>query len=181
MSDVTRETMHEPASAPPAEAVALPLASVAASAQPWYAPGLGFACTQCGNCCSGPSGVVWLDDAESRAIADYLKISETEFRWSYARWEAGRWTLDEVQRNGQHDCVFLKRDPTTGKGMCSIYPVRPTQCRTWPFWPGNVRSQRDWEASAKSCPGMRQPEARGEHFVPIEQIRVIMAENPKHL
>ncbi|MFM1805538.1 MAG: hypothetical protein RL136_2417, partial [Planctomycetota bacterium] len=26
---------------------------------PWYAEGLRFECTQCGNCCSGGPGAVW--------------------------------------------------------------------------------------------------------------------------
>ena len=37
-----------------------------------------------------------------------------------------------------YDCVFLKEDPERGRKTCSIYPVRPLQCRTWPFWPENL-------------------------------------------
>jgi Fe-S-cluster containining protein len=37
--------------------------------QPWYKDGLQFTCTQCGNCCTGRAGVVWVDDEEIEAIA----------------------------------------------------------------------------------------------------------------
>lgn len=69
------------------------------------------------------------------------------------------------------DCVFLARDGA-GRAACSIYPVRPAQCRTWPFWPENLATPEDWGRAAKSCPGMD----RGR-FYPIEQIRIIRDSN----
>lgn len=113
-------------------------------------------------------------------MADYLGITLQAFHDRYAHRALRRWTLNEVRRNAAYDCVFLRED-ADGKRGCSIYPVRPTQCRTWPFWPSNLKSRSAWESSAQSCPGMRNPDARGEHFVPIEQIRVTMAKNPHHL
>jgi hypothetical protein len=38
--------------------------------------------------------------------------------------------------------------------MCSIYPVRPVQCRTWPFWNINLKSPDNWNTEAMTCPGM---------------------------
>ena len=35
-----------------------------------------------------------------------------------------------------------------------MYPVRPKQCRTFPFWPENVRSRRNWLDLGKECPGV---------------------------
>ena len=29
---------------------------------PWYADGLPFTCTQCGDCCTGDPGYVWVTD-----------------------------------------------------------------------------------------------------------------------
>ena len=147
---------------------------------PWFGNGLSFSCTQCGNCCTGPSGYVWFDDDEAQAMADFFGIKLDTFLRRYAKRALGRLTLSEVKNGPDYDCVFL-RQTDDGKRTCGIYPVRPTQCRTWPFWPSNVKSRRAWEASAKTCPGMRDPDARGEHFVPIDQVRVIMAKNPEHL
>ena len=42
-----------------------------------------------------------------------------------------------------------------GRG-CTVYPVRPRQCRTWPFWASNVASRAAWERTKKSCPGAGQ-------------------------
>lgn len=45
--------------------------------------------------------------------------------------------------------------------VCAIYPVRPLQCRTWPFWPENMKSRAAWDRAAKGCPGMNRG---GRHF-----------------
>lgn len=145
-----------------------------ATSKDWFEPGLHFECTQCGNCCTGPSGYVWFSEEEALAMADYLKLSVTEFRRRFARRKFGKWTLDEVKRQGKYDCVFLRWDEQ-GRSLCSIYPVRPTQCKTWPFWPENIDSPRGWADAAKRCPGMR---AGKGNFVPADKIRIIAASNP---
>jgi Fe-S-cluster containining protein len=144
----------------------------------WYADGLRFACTQCGNCCSGPPGVVWFDDDEAQAIADFLKITKFDLLDRYCKRMGARWSLDEVQTEHGLDCVFLERDPATGKAGCSIYPVRPTQCRTWPFWPELLSSRRAWERAGRTCPGITAGDEGKGTFYPIEQIRVIRDANP---
>ena len=73
-----------------------------------------------------------------------------------------------------------KRDEN-GHGKCSVYHLRPTQCRTWPFWASNLRSERDWREAAAHCPGMKVPGEPGGNFVPAEQIRVTAASNPRGL
>jgi hypothetical protein len=138
----------------------------------WYAGGLRFTCTQCGNCCTGPPGYVWCEDDEAEAIAKHLKLSLAEFRRRFARRQNGHWTLQETPAaDGKgFDCVFLRRD-TEGKALCSIYPVRPTQCRTWPFWPENLASPRHWQRASRNCPGMDKG-----RFFPVEQVRVLRDE-----
>ena len=39
---------------------------------------------------------------------------------------------------------------------CRIYPVRPRQCRTWPFWPVNLSSPETWALAAGRCPGINR-------------------------
>lgn len=139
----------------------------------WYVEeGLRFTCTQCGNCCTGPPGYVWFDEHEVRAMADYLKVSEAEFRREYAHEVYGRWSLNERRSGHGYDCVFLKREEG-GKALCSIYPVRPQQCRTWPFWKENLKSERVWEAVKQVCPGM----GKGKIY-PVEKIRIIRDSTP---
>ena len=135
----------------------------------WYADGLRFECTQCGNCCTGPPGMVWFTPEEGRRIAERLGLGEREFLRRYARAIDGRLSLTERRTEHGMDCVFLDRESVPGKAVCSIYETRPTQCRTWPFWPENLGTPQTWAAVKRDtpCPGM----GRGA-LVPIEAIRI---------
>ncbi len=132
--------------------------------------GLRFNCTMCGRCCSGPPGFVVVSDAECEAFAAHLGISVNKFKHEYTHMmsegEGGR-SLNEKKTEHGLDCIFLDRTTIPGKAVCGVYDHRPTQCRTWPFWPSLVKSRRDWDAAAKSCPGMNKGT-----LVPVEQIRI---------
>ena len=41
---------------------------------PWYADGLRFECSQCGDCCTGEPGYVWVDEAEITAMAVEMEM-----------------------------------------------------------------------------------------------------------
>jgi Fe-S-cluster containining protein len=111
---------------------------------------LRFSCTQCGNCCGGAPGYVWVDAAEIERIAAHLSMSAAEFTRRHTRRERGGLSLLE---RPDGDCEFLVR-LAGGKSECSIHAVRPTQCRTWPFWESNLRNEKSWERAARNCPGM---------------------------
>jgi uncharacterized protein len=142
----------------------------------WYADGLRFSCTMCGNCCTGPEGAVWFTQEEGRRIAAQLGIQEGAFYRDYARKLEEGWSLNEKQSEHGLDCVFLDRTSMPGRAVCSIYHARPSQCRTWPFWPENLRSRRTWEIVKRRtpCPGMDSGK-----LVPIEQIRIQRDASPK--
>ncbi len=125
--------------------------------EPWYAEGLRFGCTRCGACCTGEPGFVWVNDTEIAAIAAFRDQSIEEFTQQYTRVLHARRTLLE-RPNG--DCVFY--DPAAG---CTIYPVRPRQCRTWPFWGSNLATPEDWASTRSVCPGAGQGE-----LIPVEDI-----------
>src|SRR5436309_3151995 len=114
-------------------------------AEAWYQDGLRFRCTRCGNCCTGAPGFVWVNDDEVAAIADHREESVPHVIGLYTRVVDGKRSLRE-KANG--DCVFLDRSR-----RCTIYPVRPRQCRTWPFWESNVRTPEDWQRTCAVCPG----------------------------
>lgn len=114
--------------------------------EPWYKAGLHFKCTQCGNCCTGDPGVVWVDADELEAVAEYLGKSIGEVRLFHTRLVGNRVSLSEFA-NG--DCTFF--DGATRR--CTIYPVRPQQCRTWPFWKSSLESAQTWKDVQKACPG----------------------------
>jgi len=141
----------------------------------WVGEGLKFQCTQCGNCCTGPSGYVWFNDREGEAIAAHLGLDQEQFRRSLAHTVKGHWTLNEQWNSATsgYDCVFLRREAQTGKALCSIYPVRPTQCRTWPFWPENLQNRAAWQRAARHCPGMNKGKT-----VPLAQVRILRDSTP---
>lgn len=114
--------------------------------EPWYKDGLCFTCTQCGNCCTGAPGAVWVNDDELAQIADYTGKSIGEVRLLHTRPVGRRVSLTEFA-NG--DCTFF--DPQTRR--CKVYPVRPRQCRTWPFWRSNLATPESWQEAERVCPG----------------------------
>lgn len=119
--------------------------------EPWYKEGLRFGCTQCGKCCTGSPGYVWIDEAEIADMAGFLKISEAEFIQRYTREVDGQLALLEDPRS--YDCIFL-RDK-----KCLLYGSRPKQCRTFPFWPENLSSKEAWEETKQRCEGIDHPDA----------------------
>jgi Fe-S-cluster containining protein len=132
----------------------------------WYAEGLRFECTQCGNCCSGFPGYVWLTIDDMARIASHLKMAVNDFTKKFVRRVGNRYSLIE---KFNYDCIFLTRDGS-GKSGCGIYPVRPMQCRTWPFWNDNLKSPAAWKHAAErghGCPGMCDAEAP---LYPLEHI-----------
>jgi len=133
---------------------------------PWYVAGLAFECQGCGSCCAGPGeGYVWVTQDEIAAIAEYLSITPDEMHKSYLRRVSRRYSLREDQRT--KDCVFLSPDQGQGR-RCAIYPVRPTQCRTWPFWPANLRRPGAWVRAAMKCRGIN----RGR-LIPFDRIEAM--------
>lgn len=137
---------------------------------PWFRDGLGFRCTSCGNCCTGPPGAVWFERAESEAMAKALELDHETFLRTYTRRVGGRLSLRERHTRHGFDCIFLDRKSRPGKALCRIYRERPSQCRTWPFWSENLSSPDDWERAREQtpCPGMgcSDPDA----LIPAETI-----------
>lgn len=124
---------------------------------------LRFECTQCGRCCSGGGDYhVFLSAVEAERIRDVLQLSVAWFRRRYLhRLDSGELT---VMLNADGRCSFLDAE-----GRCSVYATRPTQCRTYPFWPELLRSKAAWQAEASRCEGVN----RGA-VVPLARVRTVL-------
>lgn len=125
---------------------------------------LRFECTRCGRCCLAGGGYyVFLDEHEAEGVRAYLKLSRSWFRRRYLSHSPEGDLVASWQGDGR--CVFLDE-----RGECGIYPVRPLQCRTYPFWPEIVNRQRDWHRESRRCEGI----GRGEE-VQVTRIRKLVS------
>lgn len=107
--------------------------------------GLRFECQPgCIACCT-QRGFVYLTETDLARAAAFLGMTAAAFERRYVYRTSKRLRL-RVPRESQ--CHFLK------EGGCSIHPVKPTQCRVFPFWPELVESRREWKKTARYCPGM---------------------------
>lgn len=111
----------------------------------WYEKGVNFKCTGCGDCCTGGPGYTWINREEIVEMARFLKLEVHEFSRKYLRQIGSRYAL--LEKNS-YDCIFLE------ERRCTVYSVRPTQCQTFPFWPGNMQSAESWRGAAKFCEGI---------------------------
>jgi Fe-S-cluster containining protein len=140
----------------------LPLAPQG-SDEPWYREGLRFQCTECGKCCTGAPGAVWVKEEDKKNLCQLLEVDALTLEKQYLRRLDGRWALQELLP--KYDCVFLE-----GK-RCRIYQARPLQCRTFPFWPGAVASKQSWQHAATYCEGIHDQAP----IVPYEKIQQTLA------
>jgi Fe-S-cluster containining protein len=111
----------------------------------WWRDGVRFACQGSGRCCvsRGAYGYVYLTLEDRRRLAKALGLTIRQFTRAHCVRTDGLFHL----RDDGPECVFLEGS------RCGVYEARPTQCRTWPFWPENMTPKR-WTAIAAFCPGV---------------------------
>ncbi len=114
----------------------------------WWKDGIRFQCQGAGKCCTshGEFGFVYLTKADRQMMAKHLGLNTRAFTLKYCTKTEGNFHLKEEK--GKPDCVFLKDK------RCGVYEARPTQCRTWPFWP-DVMGAKSWKKDVvQFCPGV---------------------------
>ena len=124
--------------------------------------GLRFECQAgCTNCCQ-QKGFVYLTETDLVRIARFVGMKPAEFERVYV-YRTKHLLRLRMPRHTQ--CHFLR------EGGCSIHPVKPTQCRIFPFWPELVDDKREWRKTAAWCPGI----GKGE-LVQIDTARAVAGE-----
>ena len=111
-----------------------------------------FECTRCGACCRR-AGLVSISERELGLLARHLRLTPSTLRRRYGidREDDGSYAL-EVEEGGA--CPFLAND------MCSVDPVKPEQCRTFPFWPELIEDPAEMR---RACEGV----GRGDEVDPV--------------
>lgn len=134
----------------------------------FFDAGIRFTCRCCGACCTGAPGIVRIDKSRIAAIAHHLDLPVSRVVEQYLVTTEDEYRVREAD-DGR--CLFFENG-------CRIYSVRPTQCRTFPFWFANLRSEVRWEAIRKECPGI----GTGRHYTKNEILDILTngtwAENP---
>lgn len=91
-------------------------------------------------------------------MAEALGLSATSFTKKYCVNEEGIFRL-KLNEDGP-ECLFLSKE-----NKCSVYEGRPTQCRTWPFWPENMNAKVWSEEVSAFCPGVGKGPVRDKEDV----------------
>jgi Fe-S-cluster containining protein len=116
----------------------------------WWDQGIRFECQGSGKCCvsHGGYGYVYMTKEDRIRMAKTLGLSTQQFTKKYCvKQEDGLYHLIDGEEGR---CFFLEDK------RCGVYEGRPTQCRTWPFWP-EVMNAKTWQREvAQFCPGVGQ-------------------------
>ena len=90
------------------------------------------------------------DEFAFRAVFDSTRFTKAK---------SVQWVL----KNSQYQCRFFKN------GKCGVYDARPTQCRTFPFWPENI-NENSWDDLKSACPGVDVGKDEPRHSLLKEQV-----------
>lgn len=138
----------------------------------FYARGLKFECQGSGKCCisRGEYGFVFLTEDDRENMAQKLGLSTTAFTKKYCKKSDGAWRLRDNKKGPE--CVFLN-----SKKQCSVYKSRPTQCRTWPFWPENMNA-KSWSSEVSPfCPGVGKGKGVSASQIEVQLVDQLKAES----
>ncbi|HEV8147582.1 MAG TPA: YkgJ family cysteine cluster protein [Bryobacteraceae bacterium] len=106
---------------------------------------LRFECQRgCVNCCD-QDGFVYLNEDDLKRAAKFVGLSARAFEKRYVYRTAHQMRF---RKPPDRQCPFLIG------GGCSIHPAKPTQCRTFPFWPEIVEKRDAWKRTSQFCPGI---------------------------
>ena len=106
-----------------------------------------FECRMCGDCCQGFGGTYVTED-DIKAIAALRHEDPKTILAKYCEMAGSKPVL---ARGKDGFCIFFDREK-----QCTIHPVKPRMCRTWPFLKTLIKHPENWDAMASCCPGMKK-------------------------
>jgi len=138
-----------------------------------------FECTQCGQCCfGGKYAYVRATEQEIQNIISFLNIDTNTFKAKYLSKLVDhgygiKMTTPPFAKllNKKRHCVLLNK-----QGKCSVYSVRPTQCRTYPFWPEILTTEEKWNNEVNRCEGIHKGNEVDINYIEQQQKLSVEAE-----
>jgi len=127
---------------------------------PFYAKGLNFSCKRCSACCRYESGYVFLSWKDVSLLGTALNMGNEEFIKKHCRWipSVNNSYQLSLKEKSNYDCIFWDSNQVSDEsdiaGGCSVYKARPLQCRAFPFWSSILYSKKNWNLTARECPGI---------------------------
>lgn len=125
----------------------------------FFDEGIAFTCLQCGRCCTGGSGTIYVQSEEIIKIATFLGFPQDEFTRIYLYPFKDSYSIREKE-NG--DCFFYQKG-------CLIHTVKPNQCSSFPFWLENLRSVYKWKQTKANCPGI----GHGNFYTKADILKIV--------
>ncbi len=109
--------------------------------------GFRFECQPgCSACCE-MEGEVYLTEQDMFRIASHLSMAPADFEAKHVhRTPRSR----RLRKPPDRQCLFHE------EGRCRIHPIKPVQCRVFPFWPEIIETAEAWNETATRCPGMNK-------------------------
>jgi Fe-S-cluster containining protein len=109
--------------------------------------GFRFECQPgCSACCE-MEGEVYLTEEDLVRIASHLSLEPADFEEKYVHRTVRSLRL---RKPSDRQCLFHR------EGRCSIHPIKPVQCRVFPFWTEIIETHATWDETAQRCPGMNK-------------------------
>ena len=113
-----------------------------------------FDCRMCGHCCEGKGGII-VSTSDLQRLCDFLRMPADAVIAAYGE-QAGDKLKIRCGEDGY--CIFFRQ----GKG-CIVHEGKPSICKAWPFFRGNIEDPESLALAKDFCPGIN-PDISHEDF-----------------
>ena len=103
-----------------------------------------FSCKMCGHCCKGKGGIV--SPSDLKRLCATLRMEEEEVIRQFGEYVGTKLKI-RVGEDGY--CIFFRE----GKG-CIVHEGKPSICKAWPFFRGNIEDPVSLHLAKDFCPGI---------------------------
>ena len=104
-----------------------------------------FSCKMCGHCCKGKGGIV-VSPSDLKRLCATLRMEEEEVIRQFGEYVGTKLKI-RVGEDGY--CIFFRE----GKG-CIVHEGKPSICKAWPFFRGNIEDPVSLHLAKDFCPGI---------------------------